>query len=687
MKIYECLIYDNRKVDINDSYYTFEKFESKVVKKLKEGYYSALECNRNEIAVNLFDSNDTNNLVEKYIIDFVNRDSRENFDNNIFNITDGTFRLYNFFRKIKTKCNKINYIFPHNNYDEWNNLKEELVQLLVYDDGSVYNRDYHRIDFDFIYNKVLEDIDMRYYPLFDKNDTFVVMKYKATDNTVKRLIFPFLESYSYTKYLEMDYDYNLGVKELYTFFVKIKQKYGACLVNNDGSVIFEEKTLNFQEFEDMLLKDIDFKFGFGLDYNSNNIVLNYTSKKESKKKKLIIDFIDRKAYDNYIFENFYKYNQGTYNVYSLLIIIKGNFNQIVNKPVDNNEKRIYLDYLSDSKKYLKDNENRIFLKEFIRTFGYIALVLLVILSLSTLVLGTLNLTVGGIFCLMDFYLSFVINNSVLKDKKKILEDRKFKINALTKELDGNQKTIERKCEQQVQDFTKQQENILDVSYHFNNRILEDVHNLLDKISILNQEAKNTLLLRVETLLSDYEKRVKDIEKNKDTVFYSDDYFKLKQDVYGEISKIELEIEKISKREETEKKMTKDLEQLRSEMKILQDKEAKSLIENATLNDDSYKEINNYDSDNVIVDNVQYNLTSAYDRKKLLEVLSKSGCIVGNVEEQDVDVDFLKMILSSANSEVFKFDVSNQFSELKVLKRLMSDFSDDEVKPHIRTKKL
>lgn len=134
-------------------------------------------------------------------------------------------------------------------------------------------------------------------------------------------------------------------------------------------------------------------------------------------------------------------------------------------------------------------------------------------------------------------------------------------------------------------------------------------------------------------------------------------------------------------------MTKDLEQLRSEMKILQDKEAKSLIENATLNDDSYKEINNYDSDNVIVDNVQYNLTSAYDRKKLLEVLSKSGCIVGNVEEQDVDVDFLKMILSSANSEVFKFDVSNQFSELKVLKRLMSDFSDDEVKPHIMNKKI
>ena len=72
---------------------------------------------------------------------------------------------------------------------------------------------------------------------------------------------------------------------------------------------------------------------------------------------------------------------------------------------------------------------------------------------------------------MDFYLSFVINNSVLKDKKKILEDRKFKINALTKELDGNQKTIERKCEQQVQDFTKQQENILNDSYNFNNRTL------------------------------------------------------------------------------------------------------------------------------------------------------------------------------------------------------------------------
>ena len=37
-----------------------------------------------------------------------------------------------------------------------------------------------------------------------------------------------------------------------------------------------------------------------------------------------------------------------------------------------------------------------------------------------------------------------------------------------KELDGNQKTIERKCEQQVQDFTKQQENILNDSYNFNN---------------------------------------------------------------------------------------------------------------------------------------------------------------------------------------------------------------------------
>ena len=189
-------------------------------------------------------------------------------------------------------------------------------------------------------------------------------------------------------------------------------------------------------------------------------------------------------------------------------------------------------------------------------------------------------------------------------------------------------------------------------------------------------------------MSDYEKRVKDIEKNKDTVFYPDDYYKLKADVYGEIAKIELEIEKISKDEETEKKLTKDLGQLRSEIEILQDKEAKSLIENATLNDDSYKEIDNYDSDSVIVDNVQYDLTSAYDRKKLLEVLSQSGCIVGNIENQDVDADFLKMILSLANSEIFKFDVSNQFSESKVLKSLLSDFSDDdeEVKPYTRTKK-
>lgn len=43
------------------------------------------------------------------------------------------------------------------------------------------------------------------------------------------------------------------------------------------------------------------------------------------------------------------------------------------------------------------------------------------------------------------------------DEKR--EIYKSKIEYLSKELDGNQKTIERKCEQQVQDFTKQQENI------------------------------------------------------------------------------------------------------------------------------------------------------------------------------------------------------------------------------------
>lgn len=369
-------------------------------------------------------------------------------------------------------------------------------------------------------------------------------------------------------------------------------------------------------------------------------------------------------------------NEGSRKFHITLALFYGKNGQI--DKLDEEQKLIFLNYL-------KENMPKFSSKILLKNIGHLLV---------------FSVTIGGILFVIPlvvrlkffiaFFMYFQFAFHKIKKYIKVDEKReiyKSKIEYLSKELDGNQKTIERKCEQQVQDFTKQQENILNDSYNFNNRTLEDVHNLLDKISILNQEAKNTLLLRVETLLSDYEKRVKDIEKNKDTVFYSDDYFKLRQDVYGEISKIELEIEKISKREETEKKMTKDLEQLRSEIEILQDKEAKSLIENATLNDYSYKEINNYDSDNVIVDNVQYNLTSAYDRKKLLEVLSKSGCIVGNVEEQDVDADFLKMILSSANSEVFKFDVSNQFSELKVLKRLMSDFSDDEVKPHTRTKKL
>lgn len=368
-------------------------------------------------------------------------------------------------------------------------------------------------------------------------------------------------------------------------------------------------------------------------------------------------------------------NEGSRKFHITLALFYGKNGQI--DKLDEEQKLIFLNYL-------KENMPKFSSKILLKNIGHLLV---------------FSVTIGGILFVIPlvvrlkffiaFFMYFQFAFHKIKKYIKVDEKReiyKSKIEYLSKELDGNQKTIERKCEQQVQDFTKQQENILNDSYNFNNRTLEDVHNLLDKISILNQEAKNTLLLRVETLLSDYEKRVKDIEKNKDTVFYSDDYFKLKQDVYGEISKIELEIEKISKREETEKKMTKDLEQLRSEMKILQDKEAKSLIENATLNDVSYKEVNNYDSDNVIVDNVQYSLTSAYDRKKLLEVLSKSGCIVGNVEEQDVDVDFLKMILSSANSEAFKFDVSNQFSELKVLKRLMSDFSDDEVKPYTRTKK-
>lgn len=38
-----------KKFTLMISYYTFEKFESKVEKKLKKGYYSVLECNKNEI--------------------------------------------------------------------------------------------------------------------------------------------------------------------------------------------------------------------------------------------------------------------------------------------------------------------------------------------------------------------------------------------------------------------------------------------------------------------------------------------------------------------------------------------------------------------------------------------------------------------------------------------------------------
>ena len=445
------------------------------------------------------------------------------------------------------------------------------------------------------------------------------------------------------------------------------------IIQEDGLVkVNNKKLISFSEFEKIILEDIPSeKIGdFRVNYNSYDI-----------------EYYDRSGYRNWIeiyfsnpnvIKNYkinFNINEGSRKFYKTFLLLWGKNGRM--DELNEKQKLICLNYF-------KKNIPKFSSKVLLKNIGFL-------LAISVIFGGTLFAvpSVLGIKISYAFLASFpfvVLKMMYCIEIHKKREIYKHKIEYLSKELDGNQKTIERKCEQQVQDFTKQQENILNDSYNFNNRILEDVHNLLDKISILNQEAKNTLLLRVETLLINYEKRVKDIEKNKDTVFYSDDYFKLKQDVYGEISKIELEIEKISKSEETEKKMTKDLEQLRSEIEILQDKEVKSLIENATLNDVSYKEINNYDSDNVIVDNVQYNLTSAYDRKKLLEVLSKSGCIVGNVEDQDVDVDFLKMMLSLANSEAFKFDVSNQFSESKVLKRLMSDFSDDEVKPYTRTKK-
>lgn len=446
------------------------------------------------------------------------------------------------------------------------------------------------------------------------------------------------------------------------------------VIQDDGLVDVDNvRLIPFSEFEKNILEDIPteeiiefklknnhFKIKYECEFGlTDNIKIYFSNPNVIKKSKINFD-----------------YNEVSREFYKTLALFYCKTREI--DELNEEQKLICLNYL-------KENIPKFSFKVLLKNIGFLLAISVIFGGTLFAVPSVLGIKISYAFLASFPFVVLKMMNCIELHKKR--EIYKHKIEYLSKELDGNQKTIERKCEQQVQDFTKQQENILDVSYNFNNRTLEDVHNLLDKISILNQEAKNTLLLRVETLLINYEKRVKDIEKNKDTVFYSDDYFKLKQDVYGEISKIELEIEKISKCEETEKKMTKDLEQLRSEIEILQDKEAKSLIENATLNDVSYKEVNNYDSDNVIVDNVQYNLTSAYDRKKLLEVLSKSGCIVGNVEEQDVDVDFLKMILSSANSEVFKFDVSNQFSELKVLKRLMSDFSDDEVKPHIRTKKL
>ena len=452
------------------------------------------------------------------------------------------------------------------------------------------------------------------------------------------------------------------------------------IIQDDGLVnVDNEMLVSFSEFEKIILKDIPSEKIEYIGVRYNHYCINYD--KSGSPSWIEIYFSNPNVIKNYkINFNINEVSRKFHTTLALLYVKTGEIDEL-----DEEQKLICLNYL-------KENMPKFSSKILLKNIGFL---------LSFLV------TIGGILFILPPVLwvkilfSFLVSLQFIVVKKiigvKIVEciemyekrkSYKHKIEYLSKELDGSQKTIERKCEQQVQDFTKQQENILNNSYNFNNRTLEDVHNLLGKISVLNQEARNTLLLRVETLLSDYEKRVKDIEKNKDTVFYPDDYYKLKQDVYEEISKIELEIEKISKGEETEKKMTKDLGQLRSEIEILQNKEAKSLIENATLNDVSYKEIDKYNGDNIVFNNVQYDLTSAYDRKKLLEVLSKSGCIVGNIENQDVDADFLKMILSLANSEVFKFDVSNQFSESKVLKNLLSDFSDDdeEVKTYTRTKK-
>lgn len=43
-----------KKFTLMISYYTFEKFEGKVVKK---GYYSVLECNKNEIVIRKYIDN------------------------------------------------------------------------------------------------------------------------------------------------------------------------------------------------------------------------------------------------------------------------------------------------------------------------------------------------------------------------------------------------------------------------------------------------------------------------------------------------------------------------------------------------------------------------------------------------------------------------------------------------------
>ena len=46
-----------KKFTLMISYYTFEKFECKVVKKLKKGYYYVLECNKNGIVIRKYIDN------------------------------------------------------------------------------------------------------------------------------------------------------------------------------------------------------------------------------------------------------------------------------------------------------------------------------------------------------------------------------------------------------------------------------------------------------------------------------------------------------------------------------------------------------------------------------------------------------------------------------------------------------